>query len=39
MPLADMKAVMRGDLLVDARNLLHAEDVLPHGLTYVGVGR
>jgi len=39
MPLAEMKAVMRGDLLVDARNLLHAEDVTPHGLTYVGVGR
>jgi len=39
MPLDDMKAVMRGDLLVDARNLLHAEDVTQHGLTYVGVGR
>lgn len=39
MPLADMKAVMRGNLLVDARNLLHAEDVTQHGFTYVGVGR
>jgi UDPglucose 6-dehydrogenase len=39
MPLADMKAVMHGDLLVDARNLLPAEDATQHGLTYVGVGR
>ncbi|MEM7738164.1 MAG: UDP-glucose/GDP-mannose dehydrogenase family protein, partial [Deinococcota bacterium] len=39
LPLAEMAAKMRGDLLVDARNWLHANDVERHGLTYVGVGR
>ena len=39
LPLADMKERMRGDLLLDARNLLKAEDVTKHGLSYVGIGR
>jgi UDPglucose 6-dehydrogenase len=39
LPLAEMAANMRGDLLVDARNWLHASDVERHNLTYVGVGR
>ena len=39
LPLADMKARMRGDLLLDARNLLKPEEVEAQGLTYVGIGR
>ncbi|HEX7022669.1 MAG TPA: nucleotide sugar dehydrogenase, partial [Trueperaceae bacterium] len=39
LPLADMRARMRGELLLDARNLLSAEDVRRQGMVYVGVGR
>lgn len=39
LPLAAMKARMRGDLLLDARNLLKPGDVVKHGLTYAGIGR
>ncbi len=39
LPLADIKQRMRGDLLLDARNLLAAADAQRHGLTYLGVGR
>ncbi len=39
LPLAEMKKRMRGDLLLDARNLLNAAEVSRHGFTYVGVGR
>ena len=38
-PLEAMREVMRGDLFLDARNLLDAEDVEAAGLRYVGVGR
>jgi len=39
LPLAEMKGRMRGDLLLDARNLLDPDYVESHGLTYVGIGR
>ncbi len=39
LPLAEMKARMRGDLLLDARNLLSPVDVAEQGFAYVGVGR
>lgn len=39
LPLDAMKARMRGDLILDARNLLNAGDVRERGFTYVGVGR
>jgi UDPglucose 6-dehydrogenase len=39
LPLADMKARMRGNLLLDARNLLNAQEVTRHGLTYAAIGR
>jgi UDPglucose 6-dehydrogenase len=39
LPLADMKNRMRGDLFLDARNLLNAADVEKHGFKYVGIGR
>ena len=39
LPLAKMKAVMRGTLILDARNLLEPATVTEAGLTYVGVGR
>jgi UDPglucose 6-dehydrogenase len=39
LPLADMKARMRGNLFLDARNLLNSADVERHGLKYVGIGR
>jgi UDPglucose 6-dehydrogenase len=39
LPLAEMKAVMRGDLILDARNLLEPATATEAGLTYVGVGR
>jgi hypothetical protein len=34
-----MKARMRGDLLLDARNLLNQAEVREHGFTCVGIGR
>jgi UDPglucose 6-dehydrogenase len=39
LPLREMRGVMRGDLLLDARNLLDAGQVVLAGLTYAGVGR
>ena len=39
LPLADMAAAMRGDLILDARNLLQRHQVEGVGLQYVGVGR
>jgi UDPglucose 6-dehydrogenase len=39
LPLAAMRSRMRGDLLLDARNLLKPSDVVKHGLTYAGIGR
>jgi UDPglucose 6-dehydrogenase len=39
LPLANMKARMRGNLFLDARNLLNSADVERHGLKYVGIGR
>ena len=39
LPLAEMKERMRGDLLLDARNLLKPEDVERQGLKYLGIGR
>ena len=39
LPLAAMKEKMRGNLVMDARNLLKAEDVEKHGFAYVGIGR
>jgi UDPglucose 6-dehydrogenase len=39
LPLAAMKERMRGDLILDARNLLNADEVRRHGLSYVGIGR
>ena len=37
--LTDLRQQMRGSLLVDARNLLHAETAREADFTYVGVGR
>jgi UDPglucose 6-dehydrogenase len=37
--LSDMKTRMRGNLILDARNLLNSADVERHGFHYVGVGR
>jgi UDPglucose 6-dehydrogenase len=39
LPLAEVKERMRGNLILDARNLLDPGEVREHGLTYVGVGR
>ncbi|MGL4611323.1 MAG: UDP-glucose dehydrogenase family protein [Trueperaceae bacterium] len=39
LPLADMKKRMRGNLFLDARNLLNAGDIERHGFEYVGIGR
>lgn len=39
LPLKDMRQSMRGDVLMDARNLLHAEDAQKAGFEYVGIGR
>ncbi len=39
LPLPELKAVMRGDLILDARNMLEPTAVAEAGLTYVGVGR
>jgi len=39
LPLADMKEKMRGDFILDARNLINASDVEPFGLRYAGIGR
>jgi UDPglucose 6-dehydrogenase len=39
LPLAEMKKRMRGNVFLDARNLLNAADVERQGLKYVGIGR
>ena len=39
LPLQEMKAAMRGRVLLDARNYLKAEDVRDADLTYLGTGR
>ena len=39
LPLAEIKERMRGDLILDARNLLNAESVKKQGFTYAGIGR
>ena len=39
LPLTDIKAAMRGNLILDARNLLEPTTVGEAGLTYIGVGR
>ncbi len=39
LPLAAMKSKMRGNIFLDARNLLHTNDVEKHGFKYVGIGR
>jgi UDPglucose 6-dehydrogenase len=38
-PLGDVAARMRGDLVLDGRNVLDAEAAGAHGLRYLGVGR
>ena len=38
-PLADVKSVMRGNVLLDGRNLLSPAEATALGFTYVGVGR
>ena len=37
--LKELKSAMRGELLLDARNMLDARDAREVGFTYVGVGR
>ena len=39
LPLGELKGAMRGNLLLDARNLLEPVTVTEAGLTYVGIGR
>jgi UDPglucose 6-dehydrogenase len=39
LPLATMKQRMRGNVILDARNLLNAEEVRRQELKYVGIGR
>jgi len=39
LPLNEMRGRMRGDLLVDARNLLQPDAARSAGFTYVGIGR
>ena len=39
LPLTEMRRRMRGDLILDARNLLNPEEVHRHGFSYLGVGR
>lgn len=39
LPLPELLQVMRGNVLMDARNLLHREDAEAAGFDYVGVGR
>ncbi|MEX2501141.1 MAG: UDP-glucose/GDP-mannose dehydrogenase family protein [Trueperaceae bacterium] len=39
LPWAELRAVMRGDLLLDARNWVNPDDVRAAGLTYQGIGR
>ncbi|MDQ3459739.1 MAG: UDP binding domain-containing protein, partial [Deinococcota bacterium] len=39
LPLTEMRARMRGDFLLDARNLLNPGEVRAHGFTYASIGR
>ena len=39
LPLKEMRESMRGNMLMDARNLLHADDAHKAGFEYVGIGR
>ena len=39
LPLEAMKERMRGDLILDARNLINKQDVEPFGFDYKGIGR
>jgi len=39
LPLKDLRQGMRGNVLMDARNLLHADEAEKAGFEYVGVGR
>ena len=39
LPLDDMKKQMRGNLIMDARNLLEPETVEAKGFDYIGIGR
>ena len=39
LPLTELRGAMKGELLLDARNLLNPDEVVRAGLTYVGVGR
>jgi UDPglucose 6-dehydrogenase len=39
LPLAELRTAARGNLLLDARNLLNPEEVQRHGFNYVGIGR
>ena len=39
LPLDAMRERMRGNLILDARNLLNPADVQAHGFTYQGIGR
>jgi UDPglucose 6-dehydrogenase len=39
LPLAEMKSRMRGNVFLDARNLLNAPELERYGLKYVGIGR
>ena len=39
LPLKEMRQTMRGNMLMDARNLLHAEEANKAGFEYVGIGR
>ena len=38
LPLAEMKSRMRGDFILDARNLIHPSDVESFGFRYGGIG-
>lgn len=37
--LEEIRDAMRGDLIVDARNMLHRSDVEQLSLRYIGIGR
>ncbi len=39
MDLSKVRNLMNGNLIVDLRNILNADEVAKHGLKYVGVGR
>src|SRR5690625_3143123 len=39
LPLTELRGLMRGAVLMDARNLLNQEEAVSAGFSYVGVGR